>query len=172
MAKKNDLNPNDSDGANPLSHEQNMAKVFDNLVHEIMDGIEQNEDGSLIYGINFKFAPDGTPIFDGFEKIDTRKPEQTKIEPLIDIIEKKKEVVVIADLRCAAKEALDVVIGAGKLTIKIRGDTGKTDNTFPILVPNGVDPTKSTAKFNNGILEVRIRKGINTCESEYPIKIR
>ena len=73
----------------------------------------------MVYGFSMKMGPGGQPKFEEFGNI---APKQKKIrqkrEPLVDVIDKQKEITVIAELPGVEKKEIDITVSdAGKKLI-------------------------------------------------------
>lgn len=87
-----------------------------------------------------------------------------EIKPLTHIIETEDEVIVTVDLPCARKSNIDIKSTEDTLTIKANLDKElSTIEWFEcynkhIRLPTKVEPRESRAYFNNGVLQVRLKK--------------
>jgi HSP20 family protein len=93
--------------------------------------------------------------------------------PAVDMLDRKDEVILRADLPGLEQKDLDVTVAEGVLTI--RGERGaekevKEEDYYccerwagsferSLSLPSGVDADKIQATFKNGILEVHLPKG-------------
>ncbi len=147
-----------------------MARLFDELVKAIMEGLDEDSDGSLMYGINFRFSPDGVPIFDGFERLDGKKIEERSWDPLVDVIDNKNEVTVLIDLRDTPKQEMRISSSGKELMVSIKCEDG-TLRSKTVNIPQNAAYTKADAKMNNGILEIKIQKGKAKRKTNLDIKM-
>ena len=111
----------------------------------------------MVYGFSIKMNQTGKPTIQEFGNIEPgRKPTIKKErEPIVDVIEKEKEVTILAELP-----------GVEKKDIKL--DVAKTNDILIINVPNKfykeaklpvkVKPKTSEAHYKNGVLEVNLEK--------------
>jgi HSP20 family molecular chaperone IbpA len=99
---------------------------------------------------------------------ETRSSEKY-IKPAVNIIETEEGLTLTADLPGAVKEALDVNVEKGILTISApvnHNMPGRPDYTeFELAsyyrqfsIPESLDHEKAKAEFNNGILTLRVPK--------------
>ena len=93
-------------------------------------------------------------------------------EPLIDIVDADDEVIITAELPGMRKEDVELTISDNVLTISAKREEEKSEEKENYLyrervysgfqrsirLPVEVDEERAEAKFNNGVLEVRIPK--------------
>jgi HSP20 family protein len=98
--------------------------------------------------------------------------ESTGWVPSVDLIERDNEVVVRADLPGMSEKDVEVSVQDGVATIRgeRKGESEeKGENCYcserwagsfsrSLMLPSGVDPEKSSASFQNGVLEIRFSK--------------
>ena len=109
----------------------------------------------MVYGFSMKMGPGGQPRFEEFGNIAPgQKKVKQKREPLVDVIDKQKEVTIIAELPGVEKKEINVTVSdAGKkLTIDVPKKFFKE-----IILPSKVKDT-ADAHYKNGILEVNLKK--------------
>ncbi|MBI1973955.1 Hsp20/alpha crystallin family protein [Candidatus Micrarchaeota archaeon] len=110
----------------------------------------------MVYGFSMRVGPDGKPVFEQFGNV---KPEEKQIsterEPLVDVIEKEKEITVIAELPGVDKKEISLSLSKDNSSLSIR-----VPNKFSkrLELPAAVKPDVSKAKYNNGVLEVNLGK--------------
>ncbi|RLG22985.1 Hsp20/alpha crystallin family protein [Methanosarcinales archaeon] len=114
---------------------------------------EEIED--VLYGL------ERTPVWEGEYR-----------EPLIDIVDADDEVIITAELPGMRKEDVELTISDNVLTISAKREEEKSEEKENYLyrervysgfqrsirLPVEVDEERAEAKFNNGVLEVRIPK--------------
>ena len=106
---------------------------------------------------SFRITPEGieTRGLTGLRR--TARPTMAKErEPLVEVIEEKEYVVVTAEMPGVPKEAIKVKATETSLTISAESE-GRSYYK-EVSLPAKVDPKASKATYNNGILEVRLRK--------------
>ena len=105
--------------------------------------------------------------------------------PRVDISETEDEIIVRADIPGMKKEDIKVTLADNVLTIsgekKIERDEKKENyhrvervfGTFSrsFYIPTNVDASKITAKYNNGVLEVRLPKKEEAKPKEIPVNV-
>ena len=83
-----------------------------------------------------------------------RVVEEGVREPLTDVYVKGDEVYVVVELPGASKDEIELSATESELEIKT---TGKYKYHAIVPLPEKVDPEKATAKYSNGVLEVRLK---------------
>jgi HSP20 family protein len=113
-------------------------------------------------------GPDGKPIIQEFGNVKpSRKPgafglEQPALEPkdsrepLVDVINEADQVRVVAELPGVEKSDIKTTISESKLTINVDSTVRKYYKE--IELPSSVDSDTSKASYNNGVLEIVLRK--------------
>ena len=124
----------------------------------------------LVMGFSMKVGPEGKPVFEEFGNVKPSQGKPTVLnarEPLADVQELEKEYLVTYELPGVKKEEIDLKIEQNKLILS----AGEVQNPFfkEILLPKAVDKNSIKASFNNGVLEVTIKKVKN--ENKDKIKI-
>ena len=93
--------------------------------------------------------------------------EKRELKPLTQIIETEDEVIVSLDLPCASKDNLevkgteDMLVIRAKMSNKVRIEDLNTEfdcYSKNIRLPSKVDPRRASARFSNGVLQVRLPK--------------
>lgn len=150
---------------------QDMAK---DIPREMMkekklpDGSTIRQFGPFVYGYSMSVGPDGKPIIQEFGNVKpSKRPgmfgfEQPALEPtdsrepLVDVINEAEQVRVLAELPGVEKSDIKTTISEDTLTIKVETPTRKYYKD--VQLPAGVDPESSKASYNNGVLEIALRK--------------
>ena len=140
---------------------------FDELVDEMFKSfnLEEADKGSkkkygpYVYGFSITISSDGRPEIREFGNV--RKTERGRIisdvrEPLVDVMDRGKEVIVIAELPGVKKE--DIYLSAEKNELRLSVDSGEVKYERVITIPLNVDTRSMCMQYNNGILEVRLKK--------------
>ncbi len=126
-----------------------------------------------VYGYSMRMGPDGKPQImefgnvsptkmekgrkmrppqEGEEGEEESKKEPGEREPLVDIIQQKDKLTVIAELPGVAEK--DIKINASGKNLEIRVDSGERKYARKLELPRSVDPKKMQKKYNNGVLEL------------------
>lgn len=112
-----------------------------------------------VYGFTINTAGGGTPKVETFGNI-KKTPEGPKVdeerEPITDIFNEKKEIVVIAEM--PGMEENDIKIDLKEDMLEISAVNKNRKYRKELLLPIKVSKSNLTHKFTNGILEIRIKK--------------
>ncbi len=159
MAKKKE------EGSLDFNNIDDVNTIINRLVKEMMaasisnNDVPQNEK-SAVYGFNIKVDQNGISIVER-SKENPQMGEKLipgrKNEPLIDMIEHPEEIVVIMEMPGIARESIKVSLDSVKLIISAMD--GKNNYDRRLILPDEVDPAESKARYNNGILEISLKKG-------------
>ncbi len=76
-------------------------------------------------------------------------------EPLVDVFDERDEVAVTAELPGAKEAEIAVELKGDTLSIELKGERRYAKE---IVLPVEVDPATLQKKYNNGVLEIRVRK--------------
>ncbi len=143
-----------------------MMREFDEMIRSA----ELSEGKPIVRGFSIRIGPDGRPEIREFgskpsikeENIDHRKP-------LVDVIETDEEVQIIAEMPGVNKEDIELNASENKLEIKAEGESRKYYEVVDL--PDEVDPDSAKARYNNGVLEVIVKKKHPRKESKKRIDI-
>jgi HSP20 family protein len=141
------------------------------LAGKLQDQNEINKEGEInfdhlkkgmkgVYGFTIKSATGGgKPTVETFGNI-KKTPEGPKVEeerePMTDIFDEKDEVVIIAEMPGIEESDLNIDLKGDILDISAERNTRKYHKE--LLLPVKVEKEKMKVKYNNGILEIRIKK--------------
>ena len=87
-----------------------------------------------------------------------RKWTEPEPEPLIDILEEKDEVTVVAEFAGFNRENLRIHVKNQRLTLS--AETPDRKYYKSLNLPTGVIPNSIRTAYKNGVLEIRLRKAI------------
>lgn len=159
MAKKKEelnIDFNNMDDVNTL-----INRIVKEMMAAGVSGQGVNDqNGSVVYGFNIKIDQNGISLMERSEK--EMQPQQApqsnqRNEPLVDLIYRPDEIIIIAELHGAKKEQIELTVD--KLKLNIRAGPNATSYNRNVFLSEPFDPTKSQAKYNNGILEIVLKKG-------------
>jgi len=134
---------------------------------KLPDGSTVREFGPFVYGYSMTMGPDGKPVVQEFGNVKPSKrpgvfgldqpalePQDVR-EPLVDVINESEQVRVIAELPGVEKSAIKTTVTDDTLTIRV-----DSPRKFykEVQLPASVDHDSSKASYNNGVLEVVLRK--------------
>ncbi|MGP8069187.1 MAG: archaeal heat shock protein Hsp20 [Candidatus Bathyarchaeia archaeon] len=135
---------------------------------KLPDGSTVKQYGPFVYGYSMSIGPDGKPNVQEFGNVKPSRrpgafgiqqpalePKETR-EPLVDVINEQAQVRVVAELPGVEKSDIKTSINEDQLTIKVDSPTQKYYKE--VKLPTGVDPDSSRASYNNGVLEITLRK--------------
>jgi len=167
---------------------RNPFDLFDDLIRQIEEEFERFErefmrigsEGKAeifcpyIYGFRVTIGPDGKPIVEEFGNVRSYKGKpmiSEEREPLVDVIEKGDEIRVIAEVPGVDKDKVKVKIteGGTKLIIQATGEDRKYYKE--IELPAQVDDKSAKATYNNGVLQVIMKKVKGKEEEGTEIKV-
>jgi HSP20 family protein len=119
---------------------------------EIEDLLKKGKGKSFVRGFSITIGPDGKPIIQEFgDKPEiTEKGLKEKREPLIDIINEKNQLKIIAEIPGVRKEDMDLHATEKNLEIKV--DTPERKYYKSLELPCKIKPETAETKFNNGVL--------------------
>ena len=159
-----------------------MDEMFENMFQDMLrgmpkdmmserklpDGSTVRQFGPFVYGYSMSMGPDGKPVIQEFGNVkQARRPgafgmEQPALEPkntrepLVDVINEPAQVRVVAELPGVEKSAIKTSISDDSLTISVDSATQKYFKE--VHLPAGVDADSTKAAYNNGVLEITLRK--------------
>jgi len=112
-----------------------------------------------VYGFSMSVGPDGEPVIREFGNVQPsrRGPKIRKErEPLVDVIEEDKAVVIVAELPGVEKDDISLHAIEDHLTVSV--GTPNRKYRKELTLPARVDPKSACASYKNGVLEVRLKK--------------
>lgn len=148
--------------------EEEMERMFREA--QKMPGAKVQRYGPFVYGFSMRVGPDGKPVVHEFGNFPRGKKEKTEErEPLVDVIDKEKEVSVIVELPGVEKE--DIKLEAKSETLSVKVDAKERKYSKEISLPAKVKPETAKATYKNGVLEVTLEKVTPSAEKKHEIKI-
>ncbi len=134
---------------------------------KLPDGSTARQYGPFVYGYSMSVGPDGKPVIQEFGNVKPSKkqgafgfeqpalePQDTR-EPLVDVINETDQVRVVAELPGVEKSNIRTTIAEDSLTIRVDAPRKYYKE---VQLPSDVDPDSSKASYNNGVLEIVLRK--------------
>jgi HSP20 family protein len=112
-----------------------------------------------VYGFSMSVGPDGKPVIREFGNVQKNRygPKiKEEREPLVDILEEDRHVVIVAELPGVEKEEINLNATENALTISV--NTARRKYHKELILPAKVDPRSAQASYKNGVLEVRMTK--------------
>ncbi len=148
---------------------QEMEEFFYDIECEIERMLRGGREirGPYVYGVRIVIGPDGQPIIEEFGNIRRRGRRaeiREEMEPLVDVIEEKDKVIVIAEIPGVEKDKIDVRVKDKTLVISASDKDRKYYKE--VELPAEVKPETAKAKYKNGVLEVVLEKKKPSIEEE------
>ncbi|OYT47858.1 MAG: heat-shock protein Hsp20 [Desulfurococcales archaeon ex4484_42] len=115
--------------------------------------------GPYVYGFRIFIGPDGKPRIEEFgnvRRVRGRPQITEEREPLVDVLEEKDHVIVIAEMPGVEKNKIKVRATERRLIIE--GSNTNRRYYKEVELPTDVKPDTAKAAYRNGVLEVRIEK--------------
>jgi HSP20 family protein len=112
-----------------------------------------------VFGFSIKTAANGKQVVEPFGNI--KKTSEGPVveeerEPLTDVFDEKKEIVIMAEMPGVDKD--DIKIDLKGDILEISAKDGSRNYRKEILLSAKVKSENLTSSYNNGILEIRIKK--------------
>ena len=138
--------------------DERFRKLQRRLNQMIREALESPETYGkpMIYGWSVRIGPDGKPEIREFGNVKPSIREETVREPLVDVIEGDNKISVTAEVPGVSKDDIDLEITEKTLTIKV--DTKDRKYYKEIELPSEVIPDTAKATYQNGVLDVEIKK--------------
>jgi HSP20 family protein len=167
--------------------EREMAEIFKKMEKNmprdmsketrLPDGSVRRVYGPFVYGYSVKIGPDGKPVVREFGnmKPGLAREGSPKIslsdrrEPLVDIIDDGESVKVLAELPGVEKKDIKLIATSDKLTINV--DNPDRKYYKEIKFPTEIEASSAKSRYNNGILEISIKKKIIEDEKGTQLRI-
>ena len=111
--------------------------------------------GSYVYGLTLKFDREGRPLIEEFGNV-SPYGVSGYMEPVTDVIEKFDSVSVIVELPGVGKEDIDLRASVESVFISV--DTPFRRYNKDVRLSCRVVPESTIAKYNNGVLEVTLKR--------------
>lgn len=140
-------------------------KAPEDLIREkvLPSGAKVKQWGPFVYGYSMTVGPDGKPQIREFGNITPRtsrgRPSldvKEKREPLADVVSSNGEVQIIVELPGVEKKDIKLRGTEDSMTVSV--DTPERKYFKKLDLPMKVDPKKAKSKYNNGVLEIILKK--------------
>ncbi|MBD3389100.1 MAG: Hsp20 family protein [Candidatus Altiarchaeales archaeon] len=150
-------------------HEQ-MDKLMRDAFKDF-ENVDVEPGKSYVYGFTMRTGPDGKPHVEEFGNVPRPgvEPISGGREPLVDVIDGKEQVSVIAELPGVDKKDID--LNAGERTLSIKVDTEGRKYHKELKLPADVDPDSVKATYKNGILDVKLKRREKKEEPKKKVRI-
>ena len=146
----------DKDFAQEIERLQNMMRSF--MDPEVIKKLQQQSNKPIVSGFSIRMGPNGKVDVEQFGNV-APKGERPMVkderEPMVDVINKPKEVTVIAELPGVDKKSI---------SLKVTGENNVLDIFVPhkfskkVKLPAKVRTKLAKANYKNGVLEVNLAK--------------
>ncbi|MCS7107240.1 MAG: Hsp20/alpha crystallin family protein [Acidilobaceae archaeon] len=141
--------------------DQMMEEMMREMMRELERGTGERrfKRGPYFYGMKITIGPDGVPRVERFGNFDVREGRpliREEIEPLVEVMERGDEVVVLADVPGVSKENIHVEVKEREVLIKADAEERKYYRRVDL--PVEVDPKSAKAAYRNGVLEIKMKK--------------
>jgi HSP20 family protein len=144
-----------------------IEKMTDEMMHQAFSSFRSPFEASRtgksfgphVYGFSISVDGDGRPKIREFGNVQKglygpKIREQS--EPLVDVLNEEKEVVIVAELPGVEKEDISLYAFKDGLTISV--DTPQRKYQKELTLPEEVDPKSVKTSYKNGVLAVRFKK--------------
>jgi HSP20 family protein len=133
-----------------------MQKLADEMLRKGLSG--QNKRDPFVYGFSVRTGPNGEPRIQEFGNAKdyfVNEDERSEWTPLTDVQETENDILVTVDIPGVEKEDINIEVRDTKLVLDVES---KRNYRTTIDLPRQVDPSDSEATYNNGVLEVKLKK--------------
>lgn len=136
--------------------EEEFNRMFKEPNFNLMDGFFKEK--PFIYGFSISIDPNGKPRIQEFGNVRS-KGEKTLIsdkrEPLIDIINNKDEIIIIAEIPGVSKEDIKLNVSEDSLIISVLNNRKYYKE---LNFEEKIDPNSIQTSYKNGVLQVKLKK--------------
>ena len=137
-----------------------MDRLMDDMMRRAVEMPKTQEGTSpFVYGFSMSVGQDGKPVIREFGNVEpsARGPlVKEEREPLVDVMDEGKEVVVVTELPGVEKDEIKLESTDRSLSISV--ESAKRRYHKELDLPHLVDPRAAKASYKNGVLEVRFAK--------------
>ncbi len=149
-----------------------MEEEFERMLREPALPRSLRRTKPYVYGFSVSVGPDGRPVVRGFGNVQTGKKRpviKERREPLVDVMTRDGEVVVIAEVPGVDKKDIKLSVADDRLIISV--DTERRRYFKDLGLPGKVDAGSAETSYNNGVLEVRLKRtGLGEGGREIPVR--
>lgn len=135
-----------------------MDEMMNDIMRSMFNSIGDMQQGKpFVYGVSMKTGPDGKPVINEFGNV---KPGDKPLvkdarEPLVDVMERDKDILVIAELPGVSKSDIDLEFEGDSLIISVE----HPKKYYKVVqLPDKVIEDKIDASYNNGVLEIKLKR--------------
>jgi len=135
-----------------------MDEMMNDIMKSMFSSLGNMQQGKpFVYGFSMKTGPDGKPVVSEFGNVKPGKKAVVRDarEPLVDVMEREKDIVVIAELPGVSKSDIDLEFEGSSLIISVE----HPKKYYKVVqLPAKVIEDKIDATYNNGVLEIKLKR--------------
>lgn len=139
---------------------ERMDRLMDDMMRKAVEMPKSQEGVSpFVYGFSMSVGSDGKPVIREFGNVEPGASGpllKEEREPLVDVMDEGKEVVVVTELPGVEKD--EIKLDATERALKISVESAKRRYLKELDLGHLVDPRTAKATYKNGVLEVRFTK--------------
>ncbi len=137
-----------------------MDHLMDDMMRRAVE-MPKSQDGlsPFVYGFSMSVGSDGKPVIREFGNVEPSAKGpllEEEREPLVDVMDEGREVVVVTELPGVEKN--EIKLDSTDQALKISVDSAKRRYLKELDLGHLVDPRTAKATYKNGVLEVRFVK--------------
>ncbi len=159
-----------------------MVEDMQRSLGEAMRNMGNDPSKAFVSGFNVRIGPDGKPHFSTFGNKPQVKSNPSPApgivgiptivsnerEPLTDVIDEGERLAITLEMPGVERKDINVHMTEGELEITVDTEARKYHKS--LRLPAKVDPSTTKATYNNGILDITVRK-ISPSKSGVKIKV-
>jgi HSP20 family protein len=145
-----------------------LEKIVDGTMNDSTRGFAEREEKKLpnlyVFGLSVSIGSDGKPQVHRSGSLQSSMQGaqmEKEDEPLLDILDCKKEIIVIAELFGVDKK--DIKLDVSESTLRISVDTPERSFHKNLCLPAKVSADSMQASYKNRVLEVRLKRLVEDC---------
>ena len=139
---------------------ERMDRLMDDMMRRAVEMPKSQEGLSpFVYGFSMSVGADGKPVIREFGNVEPSSKGpllKEEREPLVDVMDEGREVVVVTELPGVEKD--EIKLDATDRMLKISVESSKRRYLKELDLGHLVDPKTARASYKNGVLEVRLLK--------------
>lgn len=136
-----------------------LEKAIDEMMHKTFETPSKRAHRPYVYGFSMSVGSNGKPVIREFgngEHGHSGPEIREEREPLVDVMEEEKDVLVVAELPGVEKEDINLRTTDSHLLISV--DTPRRKYHKELQLPTRVESNSGKASYKHGVLEVRLKK--------------
>jgi HSP20 family protein len=146
---------------------EHIREMMERMAQDAMKDMESGARASgpgkpLVYGFSMRVGPDGKPVVEEFGNVKNAggvgEAKGDEREPLVDILNRKDEVTIIAEVPGVEKNQIKTKLSKEGDVLHIQIDNPERKYKKVLKLPARVKSDGASATYKNGVLEVRLRK--------------